>query len=165
MEDERWKMEDGKRAEVDLLAVVLSAVALRRQFLEKQAAAATAAKDGMNGADNEDNRPIEKARKSIPDVASPLKTPQKALTKDTAIPKVPELMYVSIPTMLCFRLLTQISPAAPEPVERLRKEKVVQLSSFKQTKSNHQRKSDGTFLLKLPEREVCLPLPQPLHAE
>ncbi|ROW09907.1 hypothetical protein VPNG_06310 [Cytospora leucostoma] len=42
---------------------------------------------------------------------------------------------------------------APEPVDEPPKRKVVQLSSFKPTKSNHRQKADGTAVLKLPEAE------------
>lgn len=43
----------------------------------------------------------------------------------------------------------------PEPAEEPPKRKVVQLSSFKPTKSNFQVKKNGVSVLSFPDGEVC----------
>ncbi|KUI62732.1 Polynucleotide 5'-hydroxyl-kinase GRC3 [Cytospora mali] len=133
-----------RKIEVGPGTPMLSAAALRRRLLERQASTTNAEDAASPTADAEINSPS-----SITAGAEPRrKMPVRGSLKNEASGTFEKMLLES----------AQV-PAAddtietPETVDDPPKRKVVQLSSFRPTKSNLRHKADGTAVLKLPEAE------------
>ncbi|ROW07215.1 hypothetical protein VMCG_03886 [Cytospora schulzeri] len=118
-------MSSNKKRKIEVAqgTPMLSAAALRRRLLERQASTTVP----------------EEPKRKIP-VRGPVKkeasnTFEKMLLESAQVPAADDTIDT------------------PETVEDPPKRKVVQLSSFRQTKTNFRQKPDGTAVLKLPEAE------------